>query len=145
MVWARFGNNSLSRSYLESVSLVSRKHIGQNDSGMGHSIHALYTVDFARPKFAWHSVVLMADNYSDAMLGRVQTQFIDRISFEETAVEGMRVRIFARHGRIRLPPDYDEPIPKPKVSAYEIDFRLVGDTFKVTPETVPAARLFGVN
>ena len=112
---------------------------------MGHGIHGLYTVDFTEPKFAWHSVVLMADNYSEAMLGGVQKQSIDRVAFEDAARDGVRVRVYARHGRIKLRPDYEgERPPVPKVANYEIDFRLVGETFRVTPETATAARLFGV-
>jgi hypothetical protein len=45
----------------------------------------------------------------------------------------------------KLRPDYEgERLPVPKVSSCEIDFRLVGETFKVTPETATIARLFGV-
>jgi hypothetical protein len=112
---------------------------------MGHSIHGLYTVDFTEPKFAWHSVVLMADSFGEVMLGGVQKQSIDRVAFEGADGNGVRVRVYARHGRIKLRPDYEgERLPVPKVSNYEIDFRLVGETFKVTPETATAAKLFGV-
>jgi hypothetical protein len=95
---------------------------------MGHSFHGLY-VSF--------------------LLGGVQTQFIDRVSFEETPGFGLLVRVYARNGRIRLRfEDHDryfdeESRPKPKISKYEIDFRLDGHGFKVTPETAAAARLFG--
>ena len=83
------------------------------------------------------------------MLGGVQTQFIDRVSFEEPPGSGLLVRVYARHGRIKLRlEDQDrfdrESLPKPKVAKYEIDFRLDGDRFKVTPETAAAGRLFGV-
>jgi hypothetical protein len=122
----------------------------ETDGGMGHSVHGLYVVDFTKPKFAWHSVVLMADTYNSFLNGGVQTQFIDRVSFEETPGLGLLVRVYARHGRIRLPlKDQDryvdvESRPKPKISKYEVDFRLDGDRFKVTAETAAAARLFGV-
>jgi len=112
---------------------------------MGHGIHGLYTVDFTEPKFAWHSVVLMADSFGEVMLGAVQNQSIDRVALEGADGSGVRVRVYARHGRIKLRPDYvGERLPIPKVSSYEIDFQLVGDEFKVTPETATAAKLFGV-
>jgi hypothetical protein len=87
----------------------------------------------------------MADSYSEAMLGGVQKQSIDRVAFENDNRGGIRVRVYARHGRVRLLSDYEaEHLPVPKVASYEIDFRLVGATFKVTPETATAALLFGV-
>jgi len=116
----------------------------ETDGGMGHSIHGLYIVDFRMPKFAWDSVVLMADSYGSPMLGGVQTQSIDRVSFDEMEQGGLLVRIYARHGRIKLRPDYEGELPVPKVSPYEIELRLQGGTFKVTPQTAAAARLFGV-
>ena len=105
---------------------------------MGHSIHGLYTVDLTRPTFAWHSVVLEADTYG-ALRGGVQTQFIDRVSFDETANGGLMVRVYARHGLIKLRSDdrrfEGTALPTPKISKYEIDFRLDGEGFKITPET----------
>ena len=130
------------------VSLATGRQIlfcEETDGGMGHSIHGLYTVNFTKPKFAWHSVVLMADSYGEAMLGGVQEQSIDRVAFENADQGGVRVRVYARHGRIKLRSDYEaERLAVPKISSYEIDFRLVGEAFKVTPETATAARLFGV-
>jgi hypothetical protein len=129
------------------VSLATGRQIlfcEETDGGMGHSVHGLYVVDFTKPKSAWDSVVLMADSYGTPMFEGVQTQFIDRVSFDETGQNGLLVRIYARHGRIPLSPIYEiKPLPKPKVSRYEIDFRLDGAAFKVTPETAAAARLFG--
>jgi len=120
----------------------------ETDGGMGHSIHGLYAVDLTKPKFAWHSVVLMADTYGSYMLGGVQTQFIDRVSFEETPQSGLLVRVYVRHGRIKLRPEAqpasEESLPRPKLTNYEIDFRLDGDAFKMTPETAAAGKLFGV-
>jgi hypothetical protein len=111
---------------------------------MGHSIHGLYTVDFTNPKFAWHSVVLMADSYSGAMLGGVQKQSIERVAFEDAGRGRTLARVYARHGGIKVRPDYEgERLPTPEVFSYEIDFRLDEATFKVTPETATAARLFG--
>jgi hypothetical protein len=91
----------------------------------------------------------MTDTYSSLQLGGVQTQFIDRVSFEETPNNGLLVRVYARHGRIKLRPDDQsrfeaEILPRPKISMYEIDFRLDGEGFKITPETAAAGRLFGV-
>ncbi len=134
------------------VSLATGRQIlfcEETDGGDGHSIHGLYMVDFTKPEFAWHSVVLMADSYSSLMLGGVQKQFIDRVSFDETANGGLTVRVSAQSGRIKLrPEDQDrfdeESMPKPKISKYEIDFRLEGDKFRVTPETAAVGRLFGV-
>ena len=81
----------------------------------------------------------------EAMLGAVQKQSIDRVAFEDADRGGVRVRVYVRHGRIKLRPNYEgERLPIPKISSYEIDFRLVGETFKVTPETTTAARVFGV-
>ena len=115
---------------------------------MGHSLHGLYTVDFTTPKFAWDSVVLMADTYGSYMFGCVQTQFIDHVQFEETPQRSLLVRVNVRHGRVDLPPEAassDERfLPQPRLSAHEIDFRLEGDVFEVTPPTAAAARLFHV-
>jgi len=87
----------------------------------------------------------MADSYGSPMLGGVQTQGIDRVEFDGTAPGDLLVRVHARHGRISLRPDYpDERLPKPKVSNYEVDFRLEGEAFKVTPETAASAKLFRV-
>lgn len=120
----------------------------ETDGGMGHSVHGLYTVDLTKPQFAWHSVVLMADTYGSVMFGGVQTQFIDRVSFEETEASGVLVRVYVRHGRIKMSPDDkrfgDGTLPSPKIAKYEIDFRLEGDGFKITPETAAAGRLFGL-
>jgi len=134
------------------VPLTSGRQIlfcEETDGGMGHSVHGLYTLDLTKPRFAWHSVVLMADTYSSPMLGGVQTQFIDRVSFEETVNSGLLVRVSVRHGRIKLRPDDqrfgEEALPKPKISKYEIDFRLDGEGFKITPETAAAGKLFGVH
>ena len=47
-----------------------------------------------------------------------------------------------RHGRIALSPEHnDETLPKPRVSMFEIDFRLDGEVLIVTPETDAAAKL----
>jgi hypothetical protein len=133
------------------VPLASGRQIlfcEETDGGMGHSVHGLYMLDLTKPQFAWRSTMLMADTYSSLMLGGVQTQFIDRVSFEETANSGLLVRVYVRHGRIKLRPDdqrFGEALPKPKISKYEIDFRLDGEGFKVTPETVVAGKLFGVH
>ena len=117
----------------------------ETDGGMGHSIHGLYTLDLTKPTFAWRSVVLAADTYSEAMLGGVQTQVIDRVSFEENVKGGVLVHVYARHGRIKLHTDDQRSIlPTPKLSNYEIDFRLDGEGFKITPETAAAGRLFGI-
>jgi hypothetical protein len=144
-VWYKAG---IITRHCRRVSLATGRQIllcEETDGGMGHSIHGLYFIDFTKPNFAWHCVVLMADSFSDLMLGGVQTQSIDRVSLDETLDSGLLIRALVRHGRIRLPLDYArEPLPKPKVSNYEIDFRLVGDAFRVTPETAAAARLFGI-
>jgi hypothetical protein len=39
----------------------------------------------------------------------------------------------------------DETLPAPKISKHEIDFRLDGEGFKITPETAAAGRLFGLH
>jgi hypothetical protein len=146
-VWYKAG---VITRHCQRASLATGRQIlfcEETDGGMGHSIHGLYVVDFTKPEFAWHSVVLMADTYGSFMLGGVQRQFIDRVSFEETPERGTLVRVYARHGRTKLrPEDQDKfaDLPTPKISKYEIDFRLDGDRFKVTPETVAAGRLFGV-
>jgi hypothetical protein len=116
---------------------------------MGHSVHGLYAVDLTRPKFAWHSVVLMADSYSSVMLGGTQTQFIDRVSFEETQDGHVLVRVYVRHGRIKLSPDDkrlgEKTLLTPKIAKYEIDLGLDGEGFEITPETAAAGKLFGLH
>lgn len=112
---------------------------------MGHTVHGLYIVDFTKPKFAWHSIVLMADSYSSLLLGGVQAQSIDRVSFDDMHNAGVLTRVYARSGRIDLQPDYaGQSLPKPKVSRYEVDFRLEGDTLRVTPETAASGKMFAV-
>jgi hypothetical protein len=148
-VWYRPG--VLTR-HCRRVSFATGRQIlfcEETDGGMGHDFHGLYIVDFVRPEFAWDSVILMADSYRSFMLGGVQMQHIDRVSFDQTANGGLMVRVFAQSGRIKLHPDDqdrldEESLPKPKISKYEIDFRLDGDRFKVTPETAAVGRLFGV-
>lgn len=144
-VWYKAG---VITRHCRRVSLRSGRQIlfcEEPDGGMGHSIHGLYSVDFTNPKFAWDSVVLMADSYSSPMLGGVQVQSIDRVSFDVTPQSGLLIRVYARYGRVDLRPDYSgESLPKPKVSSYEVDFRLDGDMFKATPETSASAKLFGV-
>jgi len=145
-VWYKAG---VITRHCRRVSLVTGRQIlfcEETDGGMGHSIHGLYTVDFKTPRFAWRSVVLMADSYSSLMLGGVQIQSIDRVSFDEMEHGELLVRVYARHGRVSLRPDYAwDPLPTPKVSKHEIDFRLDGESFRVALETAPAARLFGVH
>ncbi len=144
-VWYKAG---VITRHCRRVSLATGRQIlfcEETDGGMGHDIHGLYTVDFTNPKFAWNSVVLMADSYSEAMLGGVQKQSIDRVTFENADRGGIWVRVYARHGRVKLRSDYEaERLPVPKVASYEIDFRLVGASFKVTPEASTSAMLFGV-
>jgi hypothetical protein len=108
-------------------------------------IHGLYIVDFAKPTFAWHSAVMMADSYGSAMLGSVQKRSIDRVTFEDRSGGGMLLRVFARHGRVKLRSEQDgDRLPVPRISRYEIDFHLVGETFTVSPETAAAAKLLGM-
>jgi hypothetical protein len=148
-VWYKAG---VITRHCRRISLATGRQIllcEATDGGMGHSSRGLYVVDFTRPEFAWRSVVLMADSYSSLWLGGVQSQFIDRVSFDETATGDPLVRVFARSGRIKLRPEDQagvdgESLPKPRISKYEIDFRLDGNKFKVTPETAAAGRLFGV-
>ena len=143
-VWYKAG---IVTRHCRRVSLATGRQIllcEETDGGMGHSIHGLYIVDFTSPKFAWRSVVLMADSYSSPMLGGVQTQSIDRVSFDEMKEGGLLVRIYAHHGRVKVRLNYEGELPAPKVSTYEIDFRLEGDEFRATPETAAAARLFSV-
>ena len=144
-VWYKAG---IITHHCRRVSLATGRQIlfcEETDGGMGHSIHGLYTVDFVNPNFAWRSVLLMADSYSEAMLGGVQKQSIERVAFEDAHGDGVLARVYVRHGRIMLRTDYGgERLPVPKVSSYEIDFRLDGAMFKVTPETAAAAKLFGI-
>jgi hypothetical protein len=137
--------------HCRKVSLKTGRQIlfcEEPDGGMGHYLHGLYLVDFTKPKFAWDSVVLLADTYGSYMLEGVQNQTIDRVQFDETPQFGLLVRVYGRHGRVGLPRDptrwREGSLPKPKVSTYEIDFRLDGDVFKVTSGTAAAGRLFGV-
>jgi len=70
------------------------------------------------------------------------------VSFKETAGSGLLVRVYARHGRIELRlKDQDridrQSLPKPRISRYEIEFRLDGDKLKLTTETAAAGNLFG--
>jgi len=144
-VWYKAG---VITRHCRRVSLATGRQIlfcEETDGGMGQSIHGLYSVDLTNPRFVWHSVVLMADSYSSLMLGGVQAQSIDRVSFEQTEQSNLLVRVYARHGRIDLRPDYpNESLPIPKLSNYEVDFQLDGAVFKVTPETSASAKLFGV-
>ena len=85
----------------------------------------------------------MADSYGSPMLGGVQRQFIDQVQFDASGPGELLVRVSARHGRIRLRPDYSgESLPQPRLQRYEIDFRLDGERFKVSPATSAAGRLF---
>jgi hypothetical protein len=142
-VWYRAG---VITRHCRRVPLATGRQIlfcEETDGGMGHGLHGLYAIDFTKPKFAWRSVVLMADSYGSSTLGGVQTQLIDKVSFDETG-SGFLVRVCARHGRIGLrPDDSGERLPKPKLSNYEIDFRVEGNAFTATPETAASARIFG--
>lgn len=144
-VWYRAG---IITRHCRRVTLATGRQIlfcEEPDGGMGHRFHLLYLVDFTKPKSAWDSVVLMADTYSSVNFLGVQTQFIDRVSFEEDPQGGLLVRVNARHGRIRLrPDDQREVLPKPKVLPCEIDLRLDGTSFRATPQTAATARLFGL-
>ncbi len=144
-VWYKAG---VITRHCRRISLATGRQIllcEETDGGMGHSLHGLYTVDFTNPKFAWDRALLIADSYSDTMLGGVQTQSIERVAFEDAGPGEVRVRVYARHGRAKLPnADEAERLPIPKVSSYEIDFRLVGETFTLAPETATAASLFRV-
>lgn len=143
-VWYKAG---VITRHCRRISLTTGRQIlfcEGTDGGMGHNLHFLYTVDFANPKTRGN-FVLEADSYGAPMFGGVQKQSIDRVIFEDTEQGGVQVRVYARHGRIKLRSDFEgERLPVPKVSNYEIDFALVGETFKVTPETATTARLFRV-
>ena len=146
-VWYKAG---VVTRHCRKVSLETGRQIlfcEEQDGGMGHSLHGLYLVDFTKPKFAWDNVVLLADTYGSYMLEAVQNQIIDRVQFYETQA-GLLLRVYGRHGRVGLPLDptmgREGPLPKPKISNYESDFRLAGDVFKVTSGTAGAGRLFGV-
>jgi hypothetical protein len=145
-VWYKAG---IITRHCRRVSLATGRQIlfcEETDGGMGHSIHGLYTVDFTNPKFAWRSTVLMADSYSSLLIGGVQTQSIVTVLFDETEPTGLLLRVHVRHGHINLPPDYpNEQLPKPKVSNFEVDFRIEGDTFRVALETAAIGKLFGVS
>lgn len=131
-VWYKAG---VITRHCRRVSLESGRQIlfcEQPDGGMGHSIHGLYSVNFRNSKLTWDSVVLIADSYSSSMLGGVQVQSIDRVSFDVTPQSGLSG------------PTPGESLPKPKVSSYEVDFRPDGEMFKATSGTAPSAKLFGV-
>jgi hypothetical protein len=110
---------------------------------MGHSIHGLYTVDFLKPKFAWSGPVPIADTYAAPINARIQRQVIDRVVFEQKPEAKLVVQVYVRHGSITLRRE-DPPWPEPTLKAYRIDFQLVGDFFKVTPETAAAGRLLNL-
>ncbi len=114
--------------------------VRRTTGGMGHSIHGIYLIGFTNPKFAWLSVVLIADAYGSQVLGGVQTQYIDRVVFDKVEEGGLLVRVYPHHGRINLRPDYNDrfdgqALPKPKLSAYEVDSRQAGEIFKVRAES----------
>ena len=118
----------------------------ERDGGMGGThIHGLYTIDFTNPKFAWDSVVLMADSFSGVMLGGVR----------RSRLIGSRLKLttevrFGCASMRDMAGSSCAPTMKPNVCPYRrspamtIDFRLVGAVFKVTPDTATAAMLFGV-
>jgi hypothetical protein len=146
-VWYKAG---IITRHCRRVSLGTGRQIlfcEATDGGMGHAIHGLYIVDLTKPKFAWDSIVLVADSYGDPMLGGVQTQLIDRVTFEGTAESGLLVHISARSGRIKMSPEdqnrlIGDSLPKPKLSSCQVDLRLDGDTFKMMREIAAAGRLF---
>src|SRR5579884_1719537 len=65
---------------VRTVTPEGDKAFGCGDGAMGHSIHALYTVDFTNAKTARDSIVLFADSYSEVMLGGVQKQSIEKVA-----------------------------------------------------------------
>lgn len=72
-------------------------------------------------------------------------QSTNQVIFEDVNEGGMLVRVLARHGRIQLRSEHDgERLPVPRVASYEIDLRLKGEAFIVTPETAAAASFFGI-
>ena len=107
------------------------------DSGMGHAFHMLFAVDLLRPKYAWESVVLTADTFDSQMLG-AQTQFIDRVTFGEAGT----ARGSARHAGVSF--GNGPPRPAGVPARYHIDLRLVDGRWRATPETVAAAKFFGI-
>jgi hypothetical protein len=62
----------------------------------------------------------------------------------ENCLHNPVVALFAS-GVPKLRPTFASEVPIPKVSSYEIDFRLNGEMFKVTHETAAAARMFGIS
>ena len=86
----------------------------------------------------------MADSYGSLLMGAVQEQSIDRVSFEKTHQAGVLLRIRVRHGRIKLRSEFSgERLPKTKLSGYKVDLRLDGETFTPTSATAATAKFFG--
>jgi hypothetical protein len=134
------------------ISLANGRQIlfcEETDGGMGHSIHGLYTVDLLNPKFVWKSTLLVADTYQSILIGGVQEQYIDRVAFEQDSQKQTIVRVYVRHGAIKLNVEDQDWIerdgyPQPKIRAYHIDFRLRDEAFTVTANSAAVARLFDV-
>ncbi len=143
-VWYKAG---VITRHCRRISLTTGRQIlfcEETDGGMGHFEHVLYLVDFKTPKWVFDSAILQTDSYGSTLDGGVQTQSIEQVSFNLTKPGGLLVRVYARHGSLKLRPDFEgQYLPRPKISNYEIDFRLDGDTLKITPQTAGAAKLFG--
>jgi len=121
----------------------------ETDSGMGHGLHFLYSNDFLNARRAWDSAVFVADSYDSLLNGGVQKQNIDRVEFVQASPKETTVRIFARHGGVKLSPEDQDRLdregwPTPQVRRYRVDLRLTGDHFIPTRETATAAKLFSI-
>jgi hypothetical protein len=121
----------------------------EEDGGMGHSYHILYTLDFTRPESPWDAAVFVADSYL-SMCRDQQKQSIDQIQFENTdGTSHPFMTVFARHGRKHLSPSETEGCAEgrlpgqPSLREYRIDF-LLGKTVSPAPSSVNAAHVFSV-
>lgn len=121
----------------------------EEDGGMGHSYHILYTLDFTRPESPWDAAVFVADSYL-LMCRDQQRQSFDQIQFGNTdGTASPFMTVFARHGRRHLSESETEGCAEgqlrgqPSLHEYRIDF-LLGKTLSPAPWSANAARVFSV-
>jgi hypothetical protein len=146
-VWYR---SAVISRYCTKVAISGGREIllcEEQDGGMGHSFHILYSLDLTAPRTPRDAAMLVADTYV-LQCDEQQRQSIAGIDAPEAP--GSLFRVLLDHGRGHLRTserqrcatgDLDGPtIP---TSRYHIEFTMEGSYFKPTPESLKILRTLG--
>jgi hypothetical protein len=121
----------------------------EEDGGMGHTYHLLYSLDATSPKNPFKQPLIVADSFTTDMCQTRQTQSIVQIDSRKQILENQtNLTVKILHGFKRLSrKDYvacvaGKPFPDPPLRTFEIDFLLKDSDFQIAPWSINAQRYF---